>query len=343
MRRDLAIDLGTANVSVLVRGESVVVSEPAVVARLTDTGEVVAVGREAERMVGRTHDRLETVRPFGAGAVLDTAAARELIRAVLRLAGIRRRHRVRAVVAVPSPMTALEQRAVLDALAAAGVLTVRLVGHTMAAAVGCRLPVEQPVGSLVVDVGAGTTEAAVLSLGGVVALEWRPLGGLDLDREIQALVERRHGVTIDRPTADGVKRALAPGAARWPLTVRGRSASVAAAAELERQEVVDAIDEPIRSLVDVVVACAGWVPPEIAADLTAGGVHLVGGTAQLDGLAARIGEACRLPVHPVVDPGAVIVRGAARLLGRFDGPAEVFLDGVPAPSDRVPIDGSVSP
>ncbi len=339
MRRDLAIDLGTANISVLARRESVVVTEPAVVARLSDTGEVVAIGREAERMVGRTHDRLQTVRPFGPGSVLDAAAARELIRAMLRRAGVRRRHRVRAVVAVPSFMTPLEQRAVVDALAAGGVLASRLVGHTMAAAVGCRLPVEQPVGSLVVDVGAGTTEAAVLSLGGVVALEWRPIGGLDLDREIQALVDRRHGVVIDRSTAERVKRALAAGAEAWPVTVRGRTASSSAVARLDRQEVLDALDEPIRSLVDVVVACAGWAPPEIAADLTAGGVHLVGGVAQLDGLAARIGEACRLPIHPVVDPEAVTVRGAARLLGGFDGPAEVFLDGLPAAPAPVPVDG----
>ncbi len=337
MFRDLAIDLGSDTVSLLVRGERVVVSEPSVVARVVETGEVVAVGHDAARMVGRTPDPIETVRPLLAGSVVDFPAAQDLIRSVLRRVGVRRRHRVRAAVCVPSTMTRLEQQAVRDALRLAGVADVRLLGHTMAAGLGCRLPLEQPVGSLVVDIGAGSTEAAVLSLGGVVALESRPVGGFDLDREIQAMVERRHGLAIDLATAERAKRELAPDAggsdpaAPRSMVVRGRLVGSGAGAEISlgADEVADAIEEPVRAIVDVVVACAGWTPPEIATDLITGGVHLVGGTAQLGGLAARVSEASRLRVQPVVDPTATVVRGAARCLGRFDSLTEVFLD--PAP------------
>lgn len=335
MSRDVAIDLGTSTLSILTRGVDVATSVPSVVARATTTGEVLAVGHEAAQMVGRTPAGIETVHPFTGGAIVDLGAATGLLRAALRRAGVRRRHRVRAVVCVPSAMTRLEQQAVGDALRLAGVADARLLGHTVAAALGCRLRIDQPVGSLVVDIGAGTTEAAVLSLGGTVALEWRRLGGLDLDREVQAMVERRHGLLIDRAAAEQAKLTLG-GAKRPsggdegpPLTVRGRVPGSGAAGEVAvtAAEVADALEEPVRGIVDVVVACAGWTPPEIATDLLSTGIHLVGGTARLPGLAARIGAATRLPVHPVVDAEGLVVRGAARCLGRFDDLADVFLDG----------------
>ncbi len=341
MARDLAIDLGTASVSVLARGAAVATTVPSVVARVATTGEILAVGHDAARMIGRTPTGIETVRPFQGGAVVDMGAANGLLRAVLRRVGIRRRHRVRAVVCVPSATTGLEQQAVADALRLAGVADARLLGHTVAAALGCRLRLEQPIGSLVVDVGAGTTEAAVLSLGGTVALEWRRLGGFDLDREIQAMVERRHGLVIDRATAEEAKLALgrahgpdqADVTEPEPLVVRGRRAGSGAVGQvaLTATEVADALEEPVRGIVDVVVSCAGWTPPEIATDLLSTGIHLVGGTARLPGLAARIGAATRLPVHPVVDAEGLVVRGGARCLGRFGDLDEVFLDGRAAP------------
>ncbi len=334
MVRDLAIDLGSATTSVLLRGEREVVAEPSVLARVVDTGEVLAVGHDAARMVGRTPEEIETVRPFQAGSVVDFPAAQQLIRALLRRVGIRRRHRVRAVVAVPSASTSVERRAVADAFRLAGAADTRLLGQTMAAALGHQLPLDQPVGSLVVDIGAGTTEAAVLSLGGVVALEWRRIGGFDLDRDIQRAVERRHGLLIDQATAEEAKlRLLDPGSLdddqrpQPTMLVRGRVGGSGAAGEalLTSAEVSDAAEETIRSIVDVVVACVGWTPPEIANDLLGAGLHLAGGTAQLPGLPARLAEACRLPVHPVDEPVEVVVRGAARCLGRFDSLAEVFL------------------
>lgn len=334
MVRDLAIDLGSATTSVLLRGEREVVVEPSVLARVAETGEVLAIGHEAARMVGRTPEEIETVHPFQAGSVVDFPAAQQLIRALLRRVGIRRRHRVRAVVAVPSASTSVERRAVADAVRLAGAADTRLLGQTMAAALGYQLPLDQPVGSLVVDIGAGTTEAAVLSLGGVVGLEWRRIGGFDLDRDIQQAVERRHGLVIDRATAEAAKlRLLDLGPLDDdrrpdpPMALQGRvsGSGAAGSAMVNSAELVDVTDETIRGIVDVVVACVGWTPPDIANDLMTTGLHLVGGTAELPGLPARLAEACRLPVHPVIEPAEVVVRGAARCLGRFDSLAEVFL------------------
>lgn len=335
MLRDLAVDLGSATTSVVLRGDLQVMTEPSVLARVVDTGEVLAVGHQAAQMVGRTPDEIETVRPFQRGSVVDFPAAQQLIRGLLRRAGVRRRHRVRAVVAVPSAITSVERRAVGDAFRLAGAADTRLLGQTMAAGLGYQLPLDQATGSLVVDIGAGTTEAAVLSLGGVVALEWRRVGGFDLDRDIVEAVERRHGLVIDQATAEDAKlrllgSRLEPAVAdrsHGPLPLRGRLVGSGTAGEalLTRDEVVDATEETVRRIVDVVVACVGWAPPEIANDLLTTGIHLAGGTAELDGLAVRLTEACRIPVQPVVEPAETVVRGAARCLGRFDSLAEVFL------------------
>lgn len=335
MIRDLAVDLGSATTRVLVRAEDAVIAEPSVVARVADSGEVIAWGGEAARMVGRTPAGIETVVPFRHGSVVDLPAARALVRGVLRLAGIRRRHRVRAVVSVPTTMTPVEQGAVVEALRAAGAAEIHLIGHTMAAALGRGLPLDQPVGSLVVDVGAGTSEAAVLSLGGVVAQEWRRVGGDDVDRAIQRWVEERHGLVIDGATAEEAKRLLVghgDEAVPPSLAVRGRVIGSGAAAEvtLTGPEVDDAVDDAIRSIVDVVVACAGWTPPEIANDLLVNGVHLVGGGARLRGLADRAARASRLPVRVADEPEEVGVRGGARCLGNLRGLDELFLDSVGA-------------
>lgn len=333
MIRDLAVDLGSATTTVLIRGDGAVTAEPSVVARVADGGEVIAWGREAARMVGRTPPGIETVRPFRHGSVVDLPAARALVRALLRRVGVRRRHRVRAVVCVPTTTTPVEQRAVAEVLRSAGGAEIRLIGHTTAAALGRGLPLDQPVGSLVVDIGAGTSEAAVLSLGGVVAHEWRRVGGDDVDRAIQRWIEERHGVMVDEGSAEEAKRLLAghgPDAEVDPLVVRGRVLGSGAAAEVELTgpEVDDAIEDAVRSIVDVVVACAGWTPPEIANDLLVRGVNLVGGGARLRGLADRVARASRLPVAVAARPEEVAVRGAARCLGRFRGLDDLFLDPV---------------
>lgn len=338
MAIDLAIDLGSTTTSVAVRGRREYLIEPSVVTREVATGTALAVGRMAAEMVGRTPIGIETVHPIRGGVIVDEQAARALVAGLVRRAGVGRFRRIRAVVCVPTGLTAVERRAVLDVVRSAGVAEVRLLGHTMAAALGCRLPVDQPIGSLVVDLGGGKVEAAVLSLGGVVALEWRTFGGLDLDREVRAAVERDHGLVIDLRSAESAKLELgwaaqgggggAPVDLRSRHPVRGRhvESGVAGQVDLSASEIADAIHDPVRAVVDVVTACVGWAPPEIAHDLLAGEGHLVGGMAQLPGLAPLVADLCRLPVRAVEEADRAVIRGAARCLGRLAGLEDVFLE-----------------
>lgn len=324
-----------------------ILSEPSVLARVVETGEVVAVGSTAAKMMGRTPDGLEATRPLRGGAITDFESAEGMIRTFLHRVGVRRINRPRIVVCVPSSITPVEQRAVREAAHRAGAAEVQLLGYSMAAALGCGLPLDQPIGSMVVDIGGGTTEAAVVSLGGVVALEFRKLGGLDLDVDIQQYVWRRHGVEISLASAEKVKRTLgaandpiavepptgrrADGAAEppSPLTVKGRNGVTGAveSVSLSAIEVADAIHNNVMTMIDAVVACLGWAPPEIANDLIDNGIHLVGGGSQLTGMSDRIARSTKVPVRIVDAPTQVTVLGAGRCLGLFSQLEGFFLDG----------------
>lgn len=342
MIRDLAIDLGTTTISILTRNDGVVLSEPSVLARVVETGEVVAVGTDAARMMGRTPEGLEAIRPLRGGAITDFDSAEGMIRAFLHRVGVRRLNRPRIVVCVPSAITPVEQRAVREAAHRAGASDVQLLGYTMAAALGCGLPVDQPQGSMVVDMGGGTTEAAIVSLGGVVASEFRRLGGLDLDVAIRAYVKRRHGVEISLASAERVKQAIGTvgptgysagldlepdGGSDLGVSVRGRQLGTGAVEEvmLSATEVADAIYDTAMVIVDAVVACLGWAPPEIANDLIENGIHLVGGGALLDGMAERVAANAKIPVVVVDHPREVTVVGAGRCLGLFSELEGLFL------------------
>lgn len=334
MVRDLAIDLGTTTISILSRGDGVVLSEPSVLARAVDTGEVVAVGTEAAQMMGRTPEGIEALRPLRGGAITDFESAESMIRAFIHRAGVRRISRPRMAICVPSAITAVEQRAVREAAHRAGAADVQLLGYTMAAALGAGLPLDQPMGSMVVDIGGGTTEAAVVSLGGVVASEFRRFGGLDLDIAIRDYVQRRHSVEISLAAAEEVKMTLgstgqsgSSDGGVGSTVVRGRH-SVSGAAEevlLKGVEVADAIHDGVMVMVDAVLACLGWAPPEIANDLIDNGIHLVGGGALLDGLAERIAAGAKVPVMVPEDPRTVVVAGAGRCLGLFAELDGIFL------------------
>lgn len=334
MVRDLAIDLGTTTTSILAKGQGVVLSEPSVLARVVETGEVMAVGAEAAQMMGRTPDGLEAIRPLRGGVITDFESAEAMIRSFLHRVGVRRLNRPRIIMCVPSSITPVEQRAVREAAYRAGAAEVQLLGYTMAAAMGCGLPVDQPQGSMVVDIGGGTTEAAVVSLGGVVAIELRRLGGLDLDVDIRNYVARRHGVEISLGSAEEVKMTIASAtpsgyasAQDAVVTVRGRH-SVSGTVEevaLSATEVADAIHDKVLVMVDAVVACLGWAPPEIGHDLIDSGIHLVGGGGLLDGMAERIAADAKVPVTVAEDPQRVTVTGAGRCLGLVNQLEGLFL------------------
>src|SRR5687767_5584406 len=208
LARDLAIDLGTANTLVYARGEGIVLNEPSVIALNSRTGEVLAMGHEAWQMIGRTPSYIVAVRPLRQGAITDFDVTQRMIRLVLQRVGVSRFNRPRVVICVPSAITAVERRAVTEAARRAGAAEAQLVEQPMAAAIGANLPINEPVGSMVIDVGGGTSESAILSLGGVVALQAVRVGSFDIDAAIQHYIRREYGIAIGEQTAEKIKTTM---------------------------------------------------------------------------------------------------------------------------------------
>jgi len=288
MARDLAIDLGTANTLVYSRGRGIVLNEPTVIALNSRTHDVLAMGHEAWQMIGRTPGYIVAVRPLRKGAITDFDITQRMIRLLLQRAGVSRFNRPRVLICVPSAITEVERRAVEEAARGAGANGAYLIEQPMAAAIGAGLPIHEPLGNMVVDVGGGTTETAVISLGGIVALEAIRVGSFDIDASIQTYVRREYGIAVGERTAEEIK--LAIGSA-WPTDdsikaeVRGRDlmTGLPKTVILAPEEVREAIEEQVGAIVDSVVKCLGNSPPELAQDLIGQGIHLVGGGGMLSG------------------------------------------------------------
>ncbi len=330
MSRDLAIDLGTANTLVYARGEGIVLNEPSVIALNTRSGEVLAIGGDAWKMIGRTPSHIVAVRPLRQGAITDFEITERMIRLVLHRAGVSRFNRPRVVICVPSAITAVEQRAVREAARRAGAAEAHLLEQPMAAAIGAGLPIDQPMGNMVVDIGGGTTETALISLGGVVALEAVRVGGFDIDAAIQNAVRRNHGIAVGEQTAEQIKLAIGsawPTDEEWGAEVRGRElmSGLPRTITLTATEVREAIDEPVSAMVDSVVSCLGSAPPELAQDLIIHGIHLVGGGGMLVGMGRRISEEAKVDVHLVEQPLESVVLGAGQCIESFDEVREMFM------------------
>ncbi len=332
MSRDLAIDLGTANTLVYARGEGIVLNEPSVIALNTRSGEVLAIGRDAWKMIGRTPSHIIAVRPLRQGAITDFEVTERMIRLVLHRAGVSRFNRPRVVICVPSAITAVEQRAVREAARRAGAAEAHLLEQPMAGAIGAGLPIDQPIGNMVVDIGGGTTETALISLGGVVALEAVRVGSFDLDASIQNYVRRTHGIAVGEQTAEQIKVAIGsawPEDDEWGAEVRGRDlmSGLPRTVTLTSTEVRDAIDEPVSAMVDSVVSCLGSAPPELAQDLIVRGINLVGGGGLLRGMAARVANEAKVEVRLVGQPLEAVVLGAGQCIEAFDEVREMFMTG----------------
>jgi rod shape-determining protein MreB and related proteins len=290
------------------------------------------MGHEAWQMIGRTPGYIVAVRPLRKGAITDFNITQRMIRLLLQRARVSRVARARCLICVPSAITAVEQRAVLEAARRAGATTAFLIEQPMAAAIGAQLPIHEPLGNMVVDVGGGTSEVAVISLGGIVALEAVRIGSFDIDTAIQTWVRRRHGLAIGERTAEDVK--LAIGSA-WPVgddyqaEVRGRdlASGLPRTVVLDPDEVRAAIEEPVSAICEAVLACLAQAPPELAQDLIFQGIHLVGGGALLRGLDTRIAELTEIPTHIVDAPLETVVLGAGRCLESFDTLRSMFLAG----------------
>ena len=330
MGRDLAIDLGTANTLVYARGRGIVLNEPSVIALNINTGEVLAMGHEAWQMIGRTPGYIQAVRPLRKGAITDFDVTQRMIRLLLARAGISKLNRPRVVICVPSAITEVERRAVTEAARRAGAADAQLIEQPLAAAIGAGLPINEPLGNMVVDVGGGTSETAVISLGGVVALRAIRTGGFDIDNSIQSYVKREYGIAIGERTAEDIKVAIG---SAWPTSdevkaeVRGRDlmTGLPKTVILSPEEVRNAIDDEISAICESVISCLGQAPPELAQDLIHQGIHLVGGGGMLSGLDQRLSNETGIPVHLVDAPLECVVLGAGRCIEAYDSLKVMFM------------------
>ena len=332
MARDLAIDLGTANTLVYARNEGIVLNEPSVIALNSQTNDVLAIGSEAWQMIGRTPSHIVAVRPLRKGAITDFDVTQRMIRLVLERVGVSRFNRPRVVICVPSAITAVERRAVTEAARRAGASDAQLIEQPVAAAIGANLPINEPLGNMVVDVGGGTSESAILSLGGVVALEAIRVGSFDIDAAIQAWVRREYGIAIGERTAEDIKLTIgsaAPTPNEVRAEVRGRElmSGLPKTIVLTPEEIRTAIDEPVSAIVDSVLSCISQAPPELSQDLIMQGIHLVGGGGMLRGLALRLADETKVSVRTVETPLECVVHGAGRCIESFESLKVMFLGG----------------
>lgn len=327
--REVAIDLGTASTQVFVRGQGVVVDEPTLAAVERRSGDVVEVGSAAIRLAESEPDKFELVSPMRNGSIAEPAVAQQLIGRFLKHHSGGFRDRLRLVVAVSSSASPIERRSIREAAKRAGASDVYLIEHVMAAALGGDLPLHEPVGTMVVDIGAGVTEAALLSIGYIVASSSVRSGGHDVDAEIKQLLRRDYGVVVSNQIAEEIKLVASDSPdesvmieARGQLSVDGSTVT----AILERQDVQPVLDSHVAAAVEAVRATLVNAPPELGQDLFTRGIHLAGGGARLGGLQARLGDEFGLPVHVLDHPDRVVVMGAAKCLEAVDRLKDLFVD-----------------
>lgn len=320
---DVAVDLGTANTVVYVRGRGIVLSEPSVVAIDQRTQEVHAVGSEAQLMIGRTPATISAQRPLRHGVITDFESTEAMLGRFLAKAIPRRFGRPRLIMCAPSGITDVERRAVIEASLSAGAREVHLIEESLAAAIGAGLPIAEPVGRMVVDIGGGTSEVAVVSLGALVIARSLRVGGYDLDDAIASHIRVHHRMAIGTQTAEAIK--MAAGSAEdlgeeLVTEVRGRDLQVGLPREivLTGDEVRQAIDPPVSDILAAVHGILEETPPELAADIAQEGILLAGGGAMLRGLPERIGRETGMPVHLADDPLDCVAIGAGMSLEEID-------------------------
>ncbi len=333
LSNDVGIDLGTANTLVYLRGKGIVVNEPSVVAVNQKTGQVVAVGTAAKAMLGRTPGHLVAVRPLIDGVVSDFEATEEMLAYLLNRAqgASRKMLGPRAVIGVPSGITNVEIRAVKDAAQNAGAREVHIVEEPMAAALGIRMPVREAMGSMIVDIGGGNSDIAVISLGGIVRSKNLRIAGDKLNADIIGHIRSEFKILIGEKTAENVKIAIGSvmeGGERLEALVRGRDLITGLPREVlvTDQDIREAISQSIDSLVESVREVLETTPPEILSDIMKSGIVLVGGGASLKGLDQLLSQWLKVPVLVADDPLTAVARGTGVILENLDAHRDVFLD-----------------
>ena len=329
---DMAIDLGTANTLVYVKGRGIVLNEPSVVALSTSRGrrQVLAVGEEAKQMVGRTPGNIEAIRPLRDGVIADFEVAEEMIKHFIRRVHPRRGFASpRVVICVPCGSTQVERRAIRESALGAGASEVYLIEEPMAAAIGAGLPVSEASGSMVVDIGGGTTEVGVISLGGMVYKGSIRVGGDKFDESIINYIRRNYGMLIGEPTAELIKKEIGsafPGSEVREIEVKGRNLSegVPRSFTISSNEILEALTDPLNQMVSAVKNALEQTPPELGADIAERGMMLTGGGALLRDLDRLLAEETGLPVLVAEDPLTCVARGCGMALERMDRLGSIF-------------------
>ena len=330
MGRDLAIDLGTANTLVYQRQKGILFSEPTVLALNKETGAVLAMGNDAWQMIGRTPGYIVAVRPLRSGAISDFDVTAKLLRLILQRAGISRLTRPKVLVCVPSALTEVERRAVEEATLSAGARTVHLIEEPIAAAIGAALPIHEPVGNFVVDVGGGTSEVALISMGGIVTNAAVRVGGFDLDSAIQNYVRREYTVAIGERSAERIKMSIGsafPMAHEQKAELRGRDLATGLPKNIliTSEEIREALTEPVRAIVDATVECIGASPPDLVQDVLTNGITLTGGGGLLSGVDMLLSQEAEVPVHITEQPLESVVLGAGKCLEAYESLKSIFV------------------
>lgn len=323
--KDMGMDLGTANSLVYVKGKGIVIREPSVVAIQKDSGQVLAVGEEAKRMIGRTPGNIVAIRPLKDGVIADFDVTQSMIKYFINKA-LRGRTflvRPRVVVGVPSGVTAVEERAVREAALQAGAREAYLIEEPMAAAIGSGLPVHEPTGNMIVDIGGGTTEVAVISLGGIVTSRSIRIASDEMDEAIINHVKRTYNLMIGERTAEQIKIQIGTA---YPIEVtetdevRGRDlvSGLPKTVQITSVEIYKALSEPVTSIIDAIKATLEHTPPELAADIMDRGIVMAGGGSLLRGLDRLVSEETGMPVHLADEPLLAVAYGAGRVLENID-------------------------
>ncbi|MEU8919316.1 rod shape-determining protein [Kitasatospora sp. NPDC048545] len=330
--RDLAIDLGTANTLVYVRGKGIVLNEPSVVAVNTNTGGILAVGAEAKKMIGRTPGNIVAIRPLKDGVIADFEITERMLRYfILKIHRRRYLARPRVVVCVPSGITGVERRAVIEASSQAGARQVHIIEEPMAAAIGAGLPVHEATGNMVVDIGGGTTEVAVISLGGIVTAQSIRVAGDELDNAIVHHIKKEYSLLLGERSAEQIKMSIGSafgleGEKDEHAEIRGRDlvSGLPKTVVISAAEVREAIDEPVNSIIDAVKTTLDQCPPELAGDVMDRGIVLTGGGALLRGLDERLRRETGMPIHIAENPLDSVALGSGKCVEEFEALQQVL-------------------
>ncbi|HHX73608.1 MAG TPA: rod shape-determining protein [Firmicutes bacterium] len=323
--RNIGIDLGTANTLVFVKGRGIVLREPSVVAIRRDTGAILEVGEEAKRMIGRTPGNIVAIRPMKDGVIADFDVTQTMLRHFIAKAYKRKSMlKAQVVVCVPSGVTEVEKRAVIDATKQAGAKEAFLIEEPMAAAIGAGLPVEEPTGSMIVDIGGGTTEVAIISLGGIVTSRSIRVGGDEMDEAITHYIKKNYNLMIGERTAEEIKITIGTALRNKDnpktMEIRGRDlvSGLPKTQEISDEEIEQALADPVASILEAIKITLEKTPPELAADIMDKGIVMTGGGALLDGLDKLVALETGMPVYIAENPLDCVAVGAGKALGEIE-------------------------